>query len=1285
MSTQTLRMSASHGSMRPSSSSAAVGGPNPPRDHRRERRKPAIATSTSPSSFGGIVNSASASTFQRARSPSPTSSTRLEENYLAIKRRTHRRSYFDHYPERSARRREKAREEVEDRRSEGMELQPPLLMGSVGVATADRDEEEDEGDTFETFGRTTMRKSLSVGGGEASSSSLARLSRKGKEQNELFSSEVFDRDQIREGGGVAFPTIGDAQRQPYAREDASSSLHPQPKSSTSTTTQSRNFITPKAAVVPYGAYRDDVPTLRYSYSTYSSSQTQGETLTPPQTPVEPSARGLIHVVVAPVPGVEAMDALVDGMDGSDEDELFKRLQSSTSKRSVPSHHPLYAPPLPQPPPGIVLGRGYPARKVSLSSESDDDEELQVRSTTFGGKERSSAKRRHEGGRTASSSTILADMSDRGHQRPSTASTYTQEEHERVPPPSIDEIIRKHTAVPPHLPSYIAKKQPNGQSQSRPTTGTKSLIPSNVRHDRRQEPSLSDSEPEPLTPSEEAALVARSSIDSVTAEVQQSLRLHKTQEQSAASSAATSNASMSQEDTPSNTKRLSHYSSKTSRSAGGCDQSIRSGSASASTSNGVGANSGSPALMSDPELPLDLLALQHSNGKRAKQDSQKEAIATYLRSARMTTLLKLTRRPHASTNRPLTVSLSDLGSATGFPLVVFLGLGCVRYVMGLYDEMAECLGLRLITIDRWGLGRTDVPPTSASRGVPEWTTVVEEVLDRLNIDKCAVMAHSAGAPYALSFASRNPQRIVGDICLLAPWVGGGAGGGYRWLRYIPNGLLKTAQAAEWKIQAWMIGKPPKITYEGIGYNINTPVSSAAYNIDSSGHFVRARDQNPSFDEEEEYDETPDFSSRASIKRGKSSASVKSSPYTVGVAASAKSRPSISSGNTFSDYDDLADFNGRFDSQSTFERRRTRAASTDGHTSCNEQGSASVTRKRPSKGFLRIWKGLPHNNPGPVPPLPNIDTTLNEQQSPQTPQPKRKLKSLKSISSIKSRSSTTTNVPARPRTAEKSPVLPEQDFETSLQFAVDEFGLKDASNTDLTSEPPNRPRLDLDTKVALPHVSAYSAGSVDTKNGLASASSVINRPPYGPRASGRRSISFTSTTSASQSLFGRPPLPQIPRTLGRSSTASSPRKENGESFQVAMGNALIAASHAESARGTHPDLLQILNHEQRPWGFSYARYPHRVRVWYGDKDERIAADAVKWMEGAMGQDRCRVTVVKGADHGLMYRTNVVVDVLEEVCEAWAASVHGSSRKREYSSRSEPITPSGLELGSDPFKFF
>jgi hypothetical protein len=38
-----------------------------------------------------------------------------------------------------------------------------------------------------------------------------------------------------------------------------------------------------------------------------------------------------------------------------------------------------------------------------------------------------------------------------------------------------------------------------------------------------------------------------------------------------------------------------------------------------------------------------------------------------------------------------------------------------------------------------------------------------------------MAHSAGAPYALSFANKVPERVRGEILLLAPWVGGVEGG------------------------------------------------------------------------------------------------------------------------------------------------------------------------------------------------------------------------------------------------------------------------------------------------------------------------------------------------------------------------------------------------------------------------------------------------------------------------------------------------------------------------------
>jgi pimeloyl-ACP methyl ester carboxylesterase len=76
------------------------------------------------------------------------------------------------------------------------------------------------------------------------------------------------------------------------------------------------------------------------------------------------------------------------------------------------------------------------------------------------------------------------------------------------------------------------------------------------------------------------------------------------------------------------------------------------------------------------------------------------------------------------------------------------------------------------LHRWGLGRTQTPHQKSARGISEWASVVNEVLDQLGIEQCSVMAHSAGSPYALAFANRYRHRVRGDICLLAPWVGEG---------------------------------------------------------------------------------------------------------------------------------------------------------------------------------------------------------------------------------------------------------------------------------------------------------------------------------------------------------------------------------------------------------------------------------------------------------------------------------------------------------------------------------
>ncbi|TIA81633.1 hypothetical protein E3P98_01891 [Wallemia ichthyophaga] len=248
----------------------------------------------------------------------------------------------------------------------------------------------------------------------------------------------------------------------------------------------------------------------------------------------------------------------------------------------------------------------------------------------------------------------------------------------------------------------------------------------------------------------------------------------------------------------------HYSSLSSRHVTYDDS--ESGGDSGIESDGDGDGDGNSDSETDSHKPTPIPTTPTPTPSLAP----KSWIAQYLRQPQLTRLLKLRRHPHSG----LQVSLCDLGDSRGNPVLIYLGLGCTRHLIALYADLASTLNLRLICVDRWGLGRTDAS-TSTQRGLLEWASVIEEVLDSLRIQRVALLAHSAGAPYALALAHAAPQRIALPITLLAPWVHTethtSAG---RWLRHVPKPLLRAAQVAEWTVAGWSIGKPPQVKYEGV---------------------------------------------------------------------------------------------------------------------------------------------------------------------------------------------------------------------------------------------------------------------------------------------------------------------------------------------------------------------------------------------------------------------------------------------------------------------------------------
>ncbi|KAF9243934.1 hypothetical protein BU15DRAFT_86349 [Melanogaster broomeanus] len=876
---------------------------------------------------------------------------------------------------------------------------------------------------------------------------------------------------------------------------------------------------------------DPVPPLRFSGT--SSLETA------PRTPNDASSIRSYPIldfpvlVAAPISGVETLDALVDGMnemgDASLEDP-FSRHTSSRSRFGFPGHHPLYYPPLPTPPPGVVLGKGK-GRRYEKPVTSDDEDDDDIPNTKLSKSSISTITVE-----STLSDNITSMISDSSIELPAT--NVQQTERPRTVIPSISEIIRNHT-------SHTVQQ------------GPASVLTSSHGHSNDHSICVEEeeSEPEPLTADEEIELLTRSSMDSIGDEVRRTYNNQKNSQVIAS---------------PKNGPGAPPLASLPSNASD--SSSVRLGMRGAPSDTTIHPSSTAPARASPQSVDPDQFS--------PPPTSMSQAIAEYLRSARLTTVLKLTRYPHASLDHPLTVSLADMGDPNGFPLVVFLGLGCVRHIMGLYDEMADCLGLRLIAIDRWGLGRTQVPQSKSARGIMEWASAVEEVLDQLKIYECSVMAHSAGAPYALSFANRVPERIRGDLCLLAPWIGGGESGSYKWLKYVPNGILKTAQAAEWKIQAWMIGKPPAVAYRGIGYTA-PPSPRKSYHCKN----VTATDPD-TLSRSEQLDKSSVYPSQPDARR----------------------RMSVGS-SLFSDYDDLRDFDGRFGSQSTL-----------GARSIIQQ-----TRRKPSRGILgrlKPSKSASQSQPA-SPAVENMPHTSVG----------KKLKTLRSMGSLKGKSSTTANGTKTEKMELPSPRLP-QPVTLDISLGLGDFGW---SSTPATPTP----RVETPPPIKAPQPMQWTRSAETTTEKYGT------KPSY-PRQGGRRSISF-SASSASVPRSSPPSLPSSPINRafsphgGVTTTASS-------SYQAALGNALIAASHAEASRGTHSDLLQILNHDNRPWGFSYSDYPHKVRVWYGDRDEKIAENAVRWMERAMGEDRCHVKVVKGADHALMYKSSVVVELLECVREFW-----------------------------------
>ena len=103
-----------------------------------------------------------------------------------------------------------------------------------------------------------------------------------------------------------------------------------------------------------------------------------------------------------------------------------------------------------------------------------------------------------------------------------------------------------------------------------------------------------------------------------------------------------------------------------------------------------------------------------------------------------------------------LAYSEYGAASGAPAFFFHGWPGSRLDFAPNNAAATEANVRVVAVDRPGMGRSDPQP---GRQVMDWPTDVAELADHLEIERFVVLGFSFGGPYARACAYGLPERVI----------------------------------------------------------------------------------------------------------------------------------------------------------------------------------------------------------------------------------------------------------------------------------------------------------------------------------------------------------------------------------------------------------------------------------------------------------------------------------------------------------------------------------------------
>ena len=125
-----------------------------------------------------------------------------------------------------------------------------------------------------------------------------------------------------------------------------------------------------------------------------------------------------------------------------------------------------------------------------------------------------------------------------------------------------------------------------------------------------------------------------------------------------------------------------------------------------------------------------------------------------------------------------LAYDEYGDPDGRPIIFMHGFPGSRLDWRMFDSSAQEPNVRIIAVDRPGMGLSDF---QRGRKLLDWPDDVIELADALQLDRFSVLAISGGGPYGAVCAFKIPERLTATaiVCGMGPREAPGAEEGGSW--------------------------------------------------------------------------------------------------------------------------------------------------------------------------------------------------------------------------------------------------------------------------------------------------------------------------------------------------------------------------------------------------------------------------------------------------------------------------------------------------------------------------